>query len=103
MMVKRLIAERINTDIVVHECTDGDEALIAYTRERPKWVVMDIELGTTNGLTATRAILDHDPTAKVIVITQYTESAYRRAAQEAGAHAFVLKDDLSSLAKLLND
>jgi DNA-binding NarL/FixJ family response regulator len=102
-MVKRLIAGGINDEVVFYECADGDDALTTYIRVRPQWVVMDIELGGTNGLTTTRAILNQDPVAKIIVITQYTESAYRWAAKEVGAHAFLLKDDLSNLAILLNN
>jgi DNA-binding NarL/FixJ family response regulator len=101
MLVKRLIAESINPDTVVYECANGDDALKTYTRRRPHWVVMDIELGETNGLTTTRAILDQDPGAKIIVISQYREPVYRQAAEEAGACAFLLKDDLPGLATLL--
>jgi DNA-binding NarL/FixJ family response regulator len=99
-MVKQLIAGRTREETIIRECADGDEALTTYLRERPHWVVMDIELGHTDGLTATRAILQQDPSANIIVVTQYTEPAYRQAAQEAGARAFLLKEDLSGLPAL---
>jgi DNA-binding NarL/FixJ family response regulator len=100
-MVKRLIAQRLDTAAVVHECADGEQALAAYTREHPQWVVMDIELGQTNGLAATRAILEHDPQAKIIVVTQYAEPVYKKAAEQAGAYAFLLKDNLAQLTGIL--
>ena len=47
-----------------------------------------------DGLEATRQLKAHHPAIKVIIVTVHTEDAYRRAAEESGADAFLLKKTL---------
>lgn len=86
---------------VIHEFDDAESALDAYARIRPDWVLMDIELDGMDGIAGTRAIRRMDPEARVIIVTGHGEEPYRRAASEAGASAFVLKEDLLDLPPLL--
>ena len=86
---------------VVHECEEGEHAVALYLRVRPDWVLMDITLGETDGLAATRAIRRADPDAHVIIVTEHGDEAYRRAAVQAGACGFVLKESLLELPALL--
>src|ERR1041384_7139640 len=90
-VIKRMLSG-IATEIL--ECDDGREALSAYTRARPDWVVMDIEMGQVDGITATRQIIAAFPEAKVIIVTNHNHDDYRKAAADSGAHAFVLKENL---------
>jgi CheY-like chemotaxis protein len=85
----------------IHECSDGTSAVAAYREHRPDWVLMDIEMNDVDGITATREIMSADPLAKVIMVTNYAESELREAARSAGAIAYVLKDDLLELVRLL--
>lgn len=87
---------------VIHEFDDGRSALDAYAEIRPDWVLMDIELGGLDGIAATRAICGVDPDAHVIMVTAHGDEPYRRAATEAGAADFVLKEDLLDLPVLLS-
>jgi len=41
----------------IEECGDGAEALDAYHRCLPDWVLMDVEMDQLDGITATREIL----------------------------------------------
>ena len=54
--MRRLIG-RVVSDMVseIEECGDGAEALDAYHRCLPDWVLMDIEMDQVDGITATRA------------------------------------------------
>src|SRR6185369_13341693 len=54
--MRRLIG-RVVSDMVseIEECGDGAEALDAYHRCLPDWVLMDIEMHQVDGITATRA------------------------------------------------
>lgn len=93
----------------VHECENGERAVELYARLRPDWVLMDIEMGGMDGIAmggmdgiaATRAIRRSDPHARVIIITEHGEERYRRAAREAGASGFLLKDNLLELPRML--
>jgi CheY-like chemotaxis protein len=85
-----------------HECSDGDEAVDAYARFRPDWVVMDVEMERIDGITATRRIMAGFPDAKIAIVTNYDEPALRAAAREAGARAYVLKENLLSLSRIVS-
>ncbi|MFL6228905.1 MAG: response regulator transcription factor [Pyrinomonadaceae bacterium] len=85
----------------VRECTDGSEALAAYAAERPDWVLMDIKMAHTDGITATRQIVETFPGARIIVVTDYDDPELREAAHAAGACGYVVKENLLSLPRLL--
>lgn len=89
-------------DDTIHECSDGSDALQMYRQVRPRWVLMDLAMERMDGLAATRAIRGDDPEARVVVVTEHMEPALRLAAEEAGACAFVLKEDLSALLRVLD-
>ena len=68
---------------IVGECSDGSEALSAYERLRPDWVLMDIEMTHVDGITATREIMAAHPLAKIVIVTDYNDDALRHAARAA--------------------
>ena len=84
------------------ECSDGDQAVAAYTKHRPDWTIIDITMKGMDGLQATRQIKLQSPDARVLVLTQHDSPKIRRAALEAGASAFVSKDNLSEIVAHLN-
>ena len=93
------VVSGIATEIV--ECGDGSEALAAYSRLQPDWVLMDIEMKVMDGITATAQIRAVFPAARVIVVTNHDNQALRQAAREAGARGYVLKDNLFEVRSLL--
>jgi two-component system response regulator DegU len=100
-LMRRLI-RRILSDLVsdVEECGDGSEALAAYHQHRPDWVVMDIEMSRTDGITATREILAAFPAARVVIVSKHDHEQIREAAQAAGACGYVLKENLIAIRAL---
>jgi CheY-like chemotaxis protein len=85
------------------ECEDGNESVVVYRAERPDFVLMDINLGESNGILATQHIKEFDKHAKIIIVTNYDEPDLRQAAAEAGAIDFVVKEDLSLLISILKN
>ena len=85
----------------VNECADGDEAVAAYGARRPDWVLMDVQMVRMGGLEATRRLLAADPTARVLIVTDYDDVHWRAAAMEAGACGYVLKENLLDVRRLL--
>lgn len=84
------------------EASDGSEAVLAQQQHRPDWILMDIDMPGMDGLVATRIIHAHDPAVPIIVITNHHTPAMRSAAIEAGACAFLAKDDLLDLPNLIS-
>jgi DNA-binding NarL/FixJ family response regulator len=83
---------------VVAEAADGAEALTKIRAERPDVVLMDVRMPGTDGVTATRAVVDEGLTAHsgqpigVIILTTYHIDEAVYAALRAGASGFLLKD-----------
>jgi NarL family two-component system response regulator LiaR len=97
-MIRGLLSKLVDE---FHECSDGDEAVEAYVRLRPDWVVMDIKMGRMDGIEATRRIVAGFPDANVAIVTSFDEPGLERAALEAGARAWLLKEDLRTLRRLI--
>jgi len=79
------------------ECASGDEALMAASRFRPDCVTMDINMPGMCAFAATRGIRTAHPPVRVIFVSSHDQPDYRRAAHEAGAIGYVMKDNLSEL------
>lgn len=86
----------------IHDCSDGADALAAYTRHRPDFVLMDIQMRVMDGITATQRIKAADPAARIIIVTDYDQDDLREAAQQAGACGYVAKENLPELVRLLS-
>jgi len=95
----RILLSPMASDI--REATDGGEAVLLYVSHHPDWVIMDIQMKPIGGLAATRAIRERFPTARIVILTQYDDADLRAEAAKAGACAYVLKDDLAALTRLI--
>jgi two-component system, NarL family, response regulator LiaR len=96
--VRAMMVDVLHMDpgITVIEAVNGKDALDLAGRERPQVVVIDIMMPRMDGLEATRQIKRAWPGTKVIVVTAFTQDAYRKAASERGADAFIDKYDMST-------
>jgi DNA-binding NarL/FixJ family response regulator len=83
---------------VVAEAADGAEAMTQIRNHRPDVVLMDVRMPGTDGVTATRAVVNEGLTAQngqpigVIILTTYHIDEAVYAALRAGASGFLLKD-----------
>ena len=88
-MVRLLLAA---SDVnIVGEAANGEEALAIVQRERPDIVITDLVMPRLNGIELTRHIRKELPGTMVIVMSSYTENAYRMMASDSGADLFVSK------------
>lgn len=90
-----LIIERQRDMEVVGQAASGEEAIALFQAHRPDVTLMDLRLGSLNGVEAIRRIRSSDADAKIVVLTMYDgdEDIYR--AIQAGAVTYLLKDSLS--------
>jgi len=97
-LIKRVIGDLADSFC---ECRDGRDALALYEKHRPAWVLMDIRMEHVDGLTATEQIMRAWPSARVLVVTTYTDEDLREAAHRAGACGYVSKENLLEIRKWL--
>ncbi|MEP6695039.1 MAG: response regulator transcription factor, partial [Chloroflexota bacterium] len=77
---------------VVGEAGDGHAALELAQELLPDVVLMDINMGDWDGVTATRRVRNYVPSARVIVLTNYDEDDLVFSSIRAGASGYLLKE-----------
>jgi CheY-like chemotaxis protein len=97
-LIKSIVASLCDE---VRECGDGSEALEAYTKLRPDWVLMDVEMPTLDGISATREIKAVFPEARIVIVTEHNNPDLRDESRNVGACWYVLKDSLWKLREIL--
>jgi DNA-binding NarL/FixJ family response regulator len=79
---------------VVGEASNGDEAVTLAAQVHPRVIVMDCAMPGTNGLAATRQILQAAPDIAILMLSMHSEDTLVRQAIESGARGYVLKSAL---------
>jgi CheY-like chemotaxis protein len=97
-VVKRLVGDLVES---IHECSDGEGALSAYTLHRPDWVLMETDLPGIDGISATRLIRAEFPKARILIVTSYDDPDLREKARLAGVREYLVKDNLLALRRIL--
>ena len=76
---------------VVFHCRDAEEAIVAYTKNPPDIVLMDIVLPGIDGFEATRALLGKWPDARIVIISSLAYDDTIKSAKACGAKCFLFK------------
>jgi two-component system response regulator YesN len=95
-IVRHIIATVPDAMTIVAEAGDGEEALALVRRERPDIVITDLVMPLLDGIQLTRRIRQELPRTKVILMSSYTEDAYRLMASDSGADVFVSKQVITT-------
>ena len=82
---------RANDFEVVGEAASGTEAIDVVMDSHPDLVLMDLGLPELGGVAATARIVAELPDVRIVVITLYDDEQSVRAALEAGASGYVVK------------
>ena len=79
---------------LVGESSNGREAIAKFRECLPDVTLMDLQMPDMNGIDATIAIRHEFPAAKIIVLTTYAGDVQVIRALQAGAQAYVLKNQV---------
>ena len=79
---------------VVAQAANGEQIVKLTESEHPDIILMDVRMPGMDGLTATRKILQQNPSSytRIIILTTFDLDEYVMAAIHAGASGFLLKD-----------
>lgn len=77
---------------VVGYASDGTEAVTKVARLQPDVCLMDIQMPGLDGIAATQQVRAAHPGTRVLIVTTFARPGYLRAALEAGAGGFIVKD-----------
>lgn len=78
---------------VVGVAADGMTAIRSVAQLQPDIILMDLTMPRTSGMDAIVQIKRQHPHIKIVALTFHKEDKYIHATLEAGADAYVLKDD----------
>jgi PAS domain S-box-containing protein len=87
------LLDRQNDLTVIGEAANGAEAIEQAHRLCPDAILMDAEMPSMHGVEATRRIKEQHPEIPIIGISAHKEDFVRRSMAEAGADAFVSKEE----------
>ncbi|MGW3096862.1 response regulator [Streptomyces sp. NPDC001102] len=88
----RLILEAEPDIAVVGEAADGTEAVELTGTLCPDVVLMDIRMPRTDGVEATRRIVEAGSASRIVILTTFDLDAHVVDALRAGASGFLVKD-----------
>ncbi|MBP6469395.1 MAG: response regulator transcription factor [Chloroflexi bacterium] len=81
---------------VIGVAADGDEAVAKAKELHPDVILLDLIMPNKDGLTAIPEILADNPEAKILVLSSFSQGDKVRAALEAGALGYQLKESSPS-------
>lgn len=82
---------------VVWTAHDGGAAVVAYARQKPDVLLIDVQMPGTDGLEASERILAEHPDARILVLTTFADPEYIRRAIELGTKGYLIKQDVASV------
>jgi CheY-like chemotaxis protein/HPt (histidine-containing phosphotransfer) domain-containing protein len=93
MVLAKMLAEKLLPSATIHEAVNGEQAVEKAIATRPDIILMDVQMGKTDGLQATKAIREKitDKEIPIIAVTGGYEETDREMCLEAGMNDFISK------------
>ncbi len=92
---------------VVASGKNAADAVSLYFNHKPDLMLMDIRMGESTGLDASKEILAKDSSAKILLLTTFHDKEYIDEAMKLGCKGYILKENISGIASaidsILND
>lgn len=93
MLMRKLVADSLVADgwEIVGEAAGGREAVAQYERFNPDAVALEVVMSGTNGIFALEQIRQHNPDAKVVIVSACNHAKLVSEAIRKGAQDFIAK------------
>jgi DNA-binding NarL/FixJ family response regulator len=88
----RRVLEAEDDIVVVGEAESGERAIFEALAEKPDVVVLDVVMPGASGIDVAPKLLATLPTTKILFLSMQDDPRYVRAAFDAGASGYVLKE-----------
>ena len=82
---------------VIATGTSGAEAIILYDIHRPDLLLLDIRMKDMSGLDAAQQILQKHPSARILLLTTFSDDEYIVKALRIGTKGYLLKQDYAHI------
>ena len=89
--IASILANESDTRLVA-EASNGREAVELFRAQQPDVVLMDLHMPEVDGVSATKAILEEFPEARIIALTSYDGDQEIYRALDAGVRGYLLKE-----------
>lgn len=89
--IKRILDFEESFDVVA-EGSDGTEVMAIMDQHQVDVFIIDINMPNMNGVTATKALLEKHPDAKVIILSIHDDESYVTHVLKVGARGYLLKE-----------
>jgi len=103
-IMRKMIKQTLQSDNhrIVGEAKNGKDAVELYQSLSPDIVTMDITMRDMDGFAAAKLILEIDPKAKIIFLSNLDEEKYSEDATSLGAIGYVNKHNAKAIVDLIN-
>lgn len=99
-MIKQTLSEEQHT--IAGEAKNGKDAVEMYKILKPDVVTMDITMRDMDGFAAAKEILNCDPQANIIFLSNLDEEKYSEDAKQIGAKGYVNKHNAKAILELIS-
>ena len=73
----------------------ADEAMQAIAATHPDVLILDMNLGTSDGVEVARDVRQQHPKLAILMLSMHGETTFAQPAIEAGANGYIMKSDAS--------
>ncbi|WOO40890.1 response regulator transcription factor [Rubellicoccus peritrichatus] len=88
-------------DSKYRQAANGAEAIEACTEEMPDLIIMDLEMPEMDGFQATQQILERNPEANIVILSQSDHDSIHEQATMIGAAQSLCKFNINKLRPIL--
>jgi two-component system chemotaxis response regulator CheY len=104
-IMRKMIKQTLESEqhSVVGEAKNGKDAVELYKNLNPDVVTMDITMREMDGFAAAKEILEVDPEAQIIFLSNLDEKKYSQEAKRAGAKGYLNKHNAKAIVNLIKE